>query len=120
MNYYTLFYLIGVLDKLAEVLLALVTIFGFLTVIMIIVKLIAWSENDIKPAVLKAIKRYFKLSIIGFAVFLIFYTVTPSKKDVLLIVAGGSIAEFVENNETAKELPNDVIEYFKRELAEPK
>lgn len=49
-------------------------------------------------------------------VFLSLWIFTPNKKDALLIIAGGQTLNYLSNNDTAKELPNDVLNYVSVEL----
>lgn len=40
------------------------------------------------------------------------WAMTPTKKDCLLIIAGGSIGNFISNDSNATKIPGDVMKYF--------
>ena len=43
---------------------------------------------------------------------------TPNRQDMLLIIAGGSVGEFVTSDENAKEIPSDVARFLRKEILE--
>lgn len=63
------------------------------------------SEEDIKTA-----KNKLTIFAILTAICLIGSTLLPNKKETYLIYGFGSVIDYVDNNETAKELPDKVID----------
>jgi Na+/H+ antiporter NhaC len=44
------------------------------------------------------------------------YIATPSKKDALLIVAGGAVGTFITSDSSAKELPSDITNFLRAKI----
>lgn len=64
------------------------------------------DEDDQKWAKNKAIKFF-----IFWVICLVFATLLPNKKEVYMIYGFGSVIDYVDNNETAKELPDKVVNF---------
>jgi len=64
------------------------------------------------PLANKWIKRFSTYFIIS----LILAVFVPTKKDVLMIMAGGAVGEFVTNNEDAKEIPEELMKLLRQEI----
>jgi hypothetical protein len=59
---------------------------------------------------------FFWLSLTFTLITWIGYVATPTKKDCLLIVAGGSTMEFMTTDSVAKQIPHDVMNFLSTEL----
>ena len=120
MNWYTIFYWVTVADNA-------ITFFGWLAGLSTSFTIIYWliraftSDDDFWSSKENEIarKRLFKLAytfiltmIIGWAGIVF----TPSKKDCLLIIAGGSAATFLSTDSSAKQLPADVAKFLHMSL----
>jgi len=116
MNWYSIFYLITVADNA-------ITFFGWLAGLSTAYTIIYWIVRGVSAddgfwrydEHALARKRLFRLSYtILIAMFIGWAGVvfTPSKKDCLLIVAGGSVANFLTSDSSAKALPADVAKFL--------
>lgn len=63
-------------------------------------------------------KRLFYLSLTLSLLTWMGYVLVPSKKDCLLIVAGGSVGNFMTTDKAAKEIPSDVAQFLHLSLRE--
>lgn len=62
------------------------------------------NEEDQKWAKNKAIKFF-----IVWIICIVFATLLPNKKEVYMIYGFGSVIDYVDSNETAKELPDKIV-----------
>ena len=63
------------------------------------------NEENQKWAKNKAIKFF-----IVWIICIVFATLLPNKKEVYMIYGFGSVIDYVDNNETAKELPDKIVD----------
>ncbi|MEZ4103373.1 MAG: hypothetical protein R3B55_02360 [Candidatus Paceibacterota bacterium] len=138
MNWYSIFYWLTVADKVKEFFDKASNIFTFFAVVSFIIMVILAigkniviendeievnQEND-NPKVkgwesLKSFtKKLFYISLPLSLVTWAGYVLTPSKKDCLLIVAGGSVGNFMTTDKAAKEIPSDVAQFLHLSLRE--
>ena len=71
------------------------------------------TEGELEYTVTKA-KRY--LWVILFSGFWAFFV--PSGDNLLVIITGGKVIQYVRNSEKAQELPDVVLDYLTKELKE--
>lgn len=133
MNWYSLFYWMTVADGVKSVFDVASNIFTFFLILgaifyAIMIGISADKENRIDddngnkildPSVAHW-KRFsawfFWLSATFALITWIGYVATPTKKDCLLIVAGGSTMEFMTTDSVAKQIPHDVMNFLSTEL----
>lgn len=133
MNWYSLFYWMTVADGVKSVFDVASNIFTTFSVfsalfyfIMIVISTDKQNKTTdeygkliIEPSVAHW-KRYsawfFWLSVTFTLITWIGYVATPTKKDCLLIVAGGSTMEFMTTDSVAKQIPHDVMNFLSTEL----
>lgn len=74
------------------------------------------EETDENKRDLAIQRKWVMFSTIFFVMFWMLYIMTPTKKDMLLIIAGGSVGEFVANDSSAKKLPADITRFLHAEI----
>ena len=113
MNWYFIFYLAGIADNLSG-------LFGGVaiasTVIMAILAM--WASMAYYDGELPIAGKLAKMALISAICCGVLWAITPTKKDMMLIVAGGAVGEFVQNDEYAKQIPADVTEWLHKEIRE--
>lgn len=128
MNWYQIFYLFSIVDNLG-------TFFGWMVTIFTLISLVSWivfiiykstangvftdekKEEDAEDKQNLSIqRRWVWYSTFFFIIFWLLYIATPTKKDMLLIIAGGSVGEFVANDSSAQKLPADITRFLHAEI----
>ena len=122
MNYYYVFYGISVADGIKNVFDTFSNIFTFLTVISLIAYAIVigitidpsvkGGERESALVWRKFIGRTFWFSIVVCIITWLGYVATPTKKDCLLIVAGGAVGNFITTDSSSKQLPSDITQFL--------
>ena len=121
MSWYTLFYLFTVLDKLAIAfqwgagIFTIATI--FLTIVYFINKDRLTNHNKTDGLHwLSVIKWPHRLSIFFCIIFWLLIVFTPTRKDMIIIIAGGAVGEFVTKDSSAQKLPADITRFLRGEI----
>lgn len=121
MNWYKIFYLVSVADSLLTVLGTLAIIGLIWTVINIVAYLIQKSEDGDYQFNKWHRRANYTAFWIGL-ICMISWVLTPSKKDMLLIVTGGTVGNFITSDSSAKAIPSEITTYLhkalKKEIAE--
>lgn len=142
MNWYEIFYWLtvadsvkGFFDTASNIFTTFAVILFIVMIVTIIGKAVQSSENgneseeeEKEDANVRSWEKVRKYSQHLFYPFLIIslitwggYVATPTKKDCLLIVAGGSVGNFISSDSTARQLPGDVTKFLhlslKKEIA---
>jgi hypothetical protein len=117
MNYTSLFYWLTVADNAKAFFITFMVIFtvvSFISTIWFIVDRSSddWSENKRTNKARKWMWWSYPFMILFWSL----YIFTPSKKDALLIVAGGQTLNFLTTDSTAKQIPHDVLNFVSVEL----
>jgi hypothetical protein len=133
MNWYSTFYWLTVADSVkkffdvaSNVFTFFAVIFFLIMIITIIGKAIQVSEDSVENeedektnADVRAwefAKKYstklFWPSLIICIITWLGYVMVPTKKDCLLIIAGGSVGNFLTTDKSAKELPGDITKFL--------
>ena len=115
MNWYTIFYLFGLSDKIAIVTGTIAIIFSIIGGIATFIYIgMRWDNYaDIDTSLSGKCMKVF----VPWAVLSVFiWTFVPDKKDMLLIIAGGSVGEFVVSDDNAKEIPADITRFLRTEI----
>lgn len=108
MNYQSLFYWLVVADNAKTLFVVFMSIFTAISVIASIVFVVSGFED--KEAPISA--RWMKWAIPFAALFWSLYVFTPSKKDALLIVAGGQTLNFLSSDSSAKKIPTELSNFL--------
>jgi hypothetical protein len=112
MDYTKLFYWLVVADNAKMMFITFVVIFTFISGIATIAYLITGSDDESQ-----AMSRKWMWWSYPFMIFFWFLTIfTPSKKDALLIVAGGQTLNFLTTDESAKQIPSELSGFILTEL----
>jgi hypothetical protein len=119
MNWYIVFYLFSLADKISSISGTLAIITSICLAVTLFVGLFGtdinngWKSND-----WKIWRKFLFIFIITGSFFSSVYMFTPNRQDMLLIIAGGSVGEFVTSDENAKEIPSDVARFLRKEILE--
>lgn len=132
MNWYGLFYLLGVADKVEGVTLTLAIISSIISVVMMIIWMGSNTEGDsfkifttevnngmVDVADLKFANRYRRWwsgFIICTVVCWFSYMLIPDKRDIILIAAGGGAMTFLSQDSTAKQIPANITKFLNTTL----
>lgn len=114
MNWYQIFYWLTVADNAGTFFGWMCTIFTAIAVISTIAYFLV-AENEDRDDLIFTRKWIF-WSYPFMALFWILYVFTPSKKDSLLIIAGGGTLEFLTTDSTAKQIPAEMTNFVLTEL----
>lgn len=102
------FYLINVIGNIQNVSMLLLIIFGLLSVIFglcyCIEKASYGDEYDLKP-----VKKFIHISSIIVSICVLVMIFVPSKKELYWIYGGGTVLEYVQNNEDMQKLPDKAV-----------
>lgn len=124
MNYYNVFYWLTVADGVKSVFDTFSNLFTFFTVISLILYVVMIgvnieyvpkaSEEDKKSIHFwhRFAARTFWISFTLCFVTWLGWVMTPTKKDCLMIVAGGAVGNFITQDSSAKALPADITRYL--------
>lgn len=137
MSWYSVFYWISVADNVKNFFDTASDIFTFFTVISLLALFIArigksiqisesQTKNDdqdkVNPMMRAwesganfASKLFYPMLILSLITWA-FYSLTPTKKDCLMIVAGGAVGEFMQSDTSASSLPSDITAYLHMSL----
>jgi predicted PurR-regulated permease PerM len=125
MDWYHIFYWLTVADNFRKMFDVFSDIFTTLTIasviIYVIASLIAKVEDDLDPnasstRVSKAARKWIFYTVPFTILFWSLYLFTPSKKDTLLIIAGGGVMEFLTTDSASKEIPKEMSTFVLNEL----
>jgi len=124
MNYYTLFYFFTVSDKLrnffdvfSNIFTAGMVISGVIFLLLsLYVRLNQDDDDTTNQFWILAIRKVFIwASVLTFLSWL-GYVAVPTKKEMVLIVAGGAVGNFLSQDTTARQLPHDVMVFLQTEI----
>lgn len=133
MNWYSLFYWISVADGVKGFFNATSNAFTFFTILLLIIYVISRGfliaaqnskdENDknIVPSIQVWVNGSKPLLITSLIICLVtwsLYVFIPSKKDCLIIIAGGAVGNFITRDSTTKAIPHDVMVLLSSKIKE--
>lgn len=134
MNWYKIFYFLTISDNIKSFFNVMSDIFTFFAVICLIFFVLITiisadvqsngdAEKDAKDlASLRFWQKTFQKFLIWSSVFMFItwtaYIFTPSKKDCLLIVAGGAVGNFITSDSSAKNIPSELTLLIREKLKE--
>ena len=113
MNYTTLFYWLTVADNARHMFRVGLIIFTAVAVISTVVNFLSRGEDD---TVANTARTWMKWSYPFVFLFWSLFIFTPSKKDALLIVAGGQTMNFLTTDKSAKQIPHELSTFIVTEL----
>ena len=119
MDYTTLFYWLTVADNARDFFTTMVVIFTAIAAIATFVNLISGgtSDKDDSDRKAQAMSRKWIWWSYPFMIFFWFLLIfTPSKRDALLIVAGGQTLNFLANDENSKQIPSELSSFVLTEV----
>ena len=114
MNYTELFYWLTVADNARTMFIVGITVFTVAAVISTAINFIARGDGDDDTAV--QARKWMWWSYPFMFLFWSLFVFTPSKKDALLIVAGGQTMNFLTTDSTAKQIPHELSNFVVTEL----
>lgn len=118
MNYTKLFYWLTVADNSKAFFVWMIVILTILVLVTIIAYFMGF-DSDIKkdnPNQSIESKFWFRWFMPFLIVFWLLYVFTPTKKDALLIVAGGQTLNYLSNDSTARAIPHEALNFVVTEL----
>lgn len=122
MNWYTIFYLFTILDKLSA---AFITGGVISTIGFVAFSIVYFVNKDrLTQSLYKAdgehwlnvIKWPYRTSIFLSIFFWTLIIVTPTRKDMIIIIAGGAVGEFVTKDSASQKLPADITRFLRGEI----
>jgi len=114
MNYTELFYWLTVADNARFMFKTGMGIFTLIVIISTLVNIFARGEDDHKSADIA--RKWMWWSYPFMFLFWSLFIFTPSKKDALLIVAGGQTMNFLTTDKSAKQIPHELSTFIVTEL----
>jgi len=114
MNYTNLFYWLTVADNAKAFFIVFICIFTAISAISTIAYFINSGEDDVESATMS--RRWMWWCYPFMIFFWMLFIFTPSKKDALLIVAGGQTLNFLTTDSTAKQIPHELSNFVVTEL----
>jgi hypothetical protein len=114
MNYTEVFYWLTVADNARTMFIVGITVFTAAAVISTAINFIARGDGDDDTAV--QARKWMWWSYPFMFLFWSLFVFTPSKKDALLIVAGGQTMNFLTTDSTAKQIPHELSNFVVTEL----
>jgi hypothetical protein len=112
MNYTKLFYWLTVADNAKTMFITFVILFTIIAGIATIAYIFTGDEPDNQKMSRKWMWGSYPFMIFFWSLFIF----TPSKKDALLIVAGGQTMNFLTTDSTAKQIPHELSSFVVSEL----
>lgn len=112
MDYTKIFYWLTVADSAKTVFLWMLIIFGLITIISTIAYFSTYEEPDNQ----RLSRLWMWRSYPFFLTFLMLHVLIPSKKDSLLIIAGGQTLNFLTTDKSAKQIPAELSGFVLTEL----
>lgn len=114
MNWYSIFYWLSVAQNARAFFIVGTIVFTIIFVISMIVYFIMDDDGDDKE---RNNARTWSFWSGGFGVFFwLLLVFTPSRRDTLLIIAGGGAMEFLTTDSTARQLPHELTSFVVGEL----
>ena len=117
MNWYSIFYWLTVANNFKQFFIVAIAISSVMAAGGLIAFIAGRNDNDFKSTdTAKQGKKWLWYSFPFMLFFWFLYIATPSKNDTLLIIAGGSVGNFITSDTNAKQLPADVMQFLRIKL----
>lgn len=115
MNWYFLFYLFSVVDKLSASCFVLALFSGLAYVLTFaFIENSYPNERDLEQN--ERLRRYRPYCLWFGLSLLLISVVTPSRKDILLIIAGGAVGNFVTSDSSSQAIPADITRFLRGQI----
>jgi len=114
MNWYTIFYWLVVADNAKALFITGIVIFTLISILATICYIMNVEEGD--EANQRMSRKWMWYSYPFMILFWSLFLFTPSRKDSLLIIAGGGALEFLTTDSSAQQLPHQAMEFVVGEL----
>lgn len=110
MNWYSIFYWLTIADNVKTITGTLSVVFGIYTLCACCAALGMFDSSFSEWE--KGTKKVFYIFTIAFLINILLWGFLPSKKDSLMIIAGGGALTFLTTDSSAKKLPPEVMNYL--------
>jgi len=110
MNWYSIFYWLTVADNMKSFMIVMLIIFTLVCVIATICYCLSGMEGEKENQAMarKWMWRCYPFAILFWSMFIL----TPNKQDTLLIIAGGSVGNFVTSDSSSRAIPSDITKFL--------
>lgn len=117
-NWYSIFYWLSVADNAKAFFVTFITIFTSISVIATLCFMVGRDADGECPkdGLAERAKKWMWWSYPFTIFFWSLFIFTPSKTDTLLIIAGGSMGNFLTTDSSSKKIPADITKFLHREL----
>lgn len=115
-NWYSIFYWLTVADNAKSFFITFITIFTAVSVISTICYLYHGTADDGTESGQKVSRKWMFWSYPFMIFFWALFVFTPSKKDALLIVAGGGTMQYLTTDSTARQIPKELTNFVVTQL----
>lgn len=121
MNWYQIFYWVTVADGIK----AFFNTFAVIFTIIFIIGTIGYffttnarcsEEDDGWDIWVRAWKRVFTIAIIAMPLFWAGWIFCPSKKDAVIIIAGGAVGNFITSDSSARQIPSELTLLIRQKM----
>ena len=120
MNYIKLFYWLVIADNARDMFITFTVIFTIIAIISTLCFIFGRKDDSYltcpKDGLAERSKKWIWFSYSFLILFWSLYIFTPSKKDALLIVAGGGTLNFLTTDSTAKKIPHEMSNFILTQL----
>lgn len=117
MNWYTVFYWISVADNVKFVTAALSVSLGIYVAIASVAALGIFDNDNFKEWSIGSRKVFYIFSI-AFFINIFLWAFIPNKRDALIIVAGGTVGNFIASDSSMKQMPSEVTALLRQKIKE--
>lgn len=112
-NYQSLFYWMTVADQAKIFFITVAIVMSIVGIASILIALGAFDHDDDQ---MNKARKWVFFSWPFMIVFWMLWVFTPTKKDALLIVAGGGAMNYLASDSTARQIPHELLEFTKVNL----
>jgi hypothetical protein len=120
-NWYVLFYLlvvIGGINVAANWIAGLSGVLVGIVAITHIVAMIGEADGEDTEKIRSVTSTIFWRFLPYFSVSLLLAIAAPTQKEMAVVIAGGSVGQFIMDDENAKEIPHDIVRLVRKEILE--
>lgn len=114
MNYTTLFYWLTVADNARTMFIVFIVIFTLVAFVSTVCYFVTGDDGNDEGQTMS--RKWIWYSYPFMILFWSLYVFTPSKKDAILIVAGGSTLNFLANDKSAQKIPAELSRFVLTEV----
>lgn len=115
-NWYSVFYWLTVADNAKTFFLVFVIVFTLISGITTIAYFVNMGDGEVKGVTMS--RRWMWWSYPFMILFWSLYIFTPTKRDALIIIAGGSVGNFITRDSSAKALPAEAMMLLRSKIKE--